>query len=471
VARPDGAQPAECREDGPPAPRPYKGAHSYRIEDRHLFFGREHDAARLVSLILSERLCLLHAPSGAGKTSLLQAEVIPELEDRGWNAVRALPHNDPQRFLKASTLFRVLPDPVLEIEAIDRVAAAVAPHVERVGDLPLRELRRVLEEMVPKHHASYIDARRSVAGELQCGDGSLLKSDDVMPVFTRFTNAAPRFGPTLLARHVNALARFSGGGPWSYRGLEELSSLLAVTSVDQLKAFFARPQAREAHADQIRFLTDREYTLVEFFDRLCGGWGSIVEEFGLVLVLDQFEELFTRFVDQRHRGSARDPTLPNWELRPAYFAALSELLPKDSMSAGGALPIKIVVSMRDDYIAQIDQLEEHTRRIQRQTRYHLELLSAVDCQDVISKPAAAFNISYEPEVLDRILAELPTEQDKIEDSPVPTSRMANAATRLSPKSTSRSSVTSRAASSATSTTSWRNSTRRIASRSSICSSR
>ncbi len=75
--------------------KPYKGPQSYGIQDASLFFGRDREAEQLLSKILSSRFTLLHAQSGAGKTSLLNARIIPQLEQRGWIPVRILPQNDP----------------------------------------------------------------------------------------------------------------------------------------------------------------------------------------------------------------------------------------------------------------------------------------------------------------------------------------------------------------------------------------
>ncbi|MCA1542444.1 hypothetical protein I6F18_21015 [Bradyrhizobium sp. NBAIM32] len=56
---------------------PYVGLRPYREAERHLLYGRDEDAARLVNKIFSSQLTLLYAASGVGKTSLLRSLVIP----------------------------------------------------------------------------------------------------------------------------------------------------------------------------------------------------------------------------------------------------------------------------------------------------------------------------------------------------------------------------------------------------------
>ncbi len=63
---------------------PYVGPRPYEPQDRHNFFGREREARELRALIVSEREALFYAQSGAGKTSLLNARVIPALEEEGF---------------------------------------------------------------------------------------------------------------------------------------------------------------------------------------------------------------------------------------------------------------------------------------------------------------------------------------------------------------------------------------------------
>lgn len=61
-------------------PRRYPGLKPFERSQSGVFHGRREDIQRLSNLILRERLVVLFAKSGIGKTSLLQAGVAPELE-------------------------------------------------------------------------------------------------------------------------------------------------------------------------------------------------------------------------------------------------------------------------------------------------------------------------------------------------------------------------------------------------------
>jgi WD40 repeat protein len=61
---------------------PYIGPRTFRREEGHLFFGRDKEAADLEALVASEKLVLFYAQSGAGKSSLINARLIPSLEDK-----------------------------------------------------------------------------------------------------------------------------------------------------------------------------------------------------------------------------------------------------------------------------------------------------------------------------------------------------------------------------------------------------
>lgn len=66
-----------------PTPRrnPYVGPRSFDLRES-LFFGRDRETRELTALLTARRVVLLHSPAGAGKTSLIQAALIPTLEKR-----------------------------------------------------------------------------------------------------------------------------------------------------------------------------------------------------------------------------------------------------------------------------------------------------------------------------------------------------------------------------------------------------
>ena len=61
-------------------PEPYKGLQPYEEENQDIFFGRETEREILIDKIFSNKLTLLFAGTGVGKSSLLQASVLSELK-------------------------------------------------------------------------------------------------------------------------------------------------------------------------------------------------------------------------------------------------------------------------------------------------------------------------------------------------------------------------------------------------------
>jgi len=61
----------------------YPGAQPFKVEEKSIFFGREADIEKFHQLLNIERLVVLHSKSGLGKSSLLNAGVIPKIEATG----------------------------------------------------------------------------------------------------------------------------------------------------------------------------------------------------------------------------------------------------------------------------------------------------------------------------------------------------------------------------------------------------
>lgn len=62
---------------------PYVGPRPFETRDEDRFFGRDREATTIMHLTLAHRYVLLYAASGAGKTSLVNAKLIPLLKNKG----------------------------------------------------------------------------------------------------------------------------------------------------------------------------------------------------------------------------------------------------------------------------------------------------------------------------------------------------------------------------------------------------
>ncbi len=64
---------------------PYVGPRSF--ETGEALYGRDRELRTLSALLIAERIVLLHSPSGAGKTSLLKAGLLPQLRKEDFNVL------------------------------------------------------------------------------------------------------------------------------------------------------------------------------------------------------------------------------------------------------------------------------------------------------------------------------------------------------------------------------------------------
>ena len=68
-----------------PRSNPYVGPRAFRTGEK--IYGRDRELRELLDLLIAERVILLHSPSGAGKSSLVQAGLIPRLQEEGFHAL------------------------------------------------------------------------------------------------------------------------------------------------------------------------------------------------------------------------------------------------------------------------------------------------------------------------------------------------------------------------------------------------
>jgi hypothetical protein len=71
----------------PLPPAPYVGMRAFEATERSIFFGRNQDATLLRDKVFSARLTVFYGPSGIGKSSILRALLVPDLEKEEARAI------------------------------------------------------------------------------------------------------------------------------------------------------------------------------------------------------------------------------------------------------------------------------------------------------------------------------------------------------------------------------------------------
>ena len=84
---------------------PYVGPRTFQENERDRFFGREREARDLLALAVSEQMVLFYAQSGAGKSSLVNTCLIPDLRKKGFNIFAGRVIGDPPSGLRIENIY------------------------------------------------------------------------------------------------------------------------------------------------------------------------------------------------------------------------------------------------------------------------------------------------------------------------------------------------------------------------------
>ena len=249
----------------PAGVNPYVGPRTFTRADRSRFFGRESEARELLSLVISQRLVLFYAQSGAGKSSLINTRLAPQLAEEG---------------------FAVLP--------IARVGGELPPGVSAVDNVFLFNLMLSLDQggRDPNRlaHVSLVD----FLARLTSDDGEHFTYDETLAAgAASATGAAPAAG---------------------------------------------LPAPGEAYAEP-----------------------------NYVLIIDQFEEIFTSHPDR-------------WEDRGAFFAQLDATMRADRR-------LWVVLTLREDYVAALDPYAPLLTDKLR-ARYYMQRMGIEAALEAVTRPAA-----------------------------------------------------------------------------------
>jgi hypothetical protein len=126
-------------------------------------------------------------------------------------------------------------------------------------------------------------------------------------------------------------------------------------------------------------------SLLDFLDAATKALGRT-----LVIILDQFEEFFIRLSP---------------EFRAAFIAELGTLCDAHDV------PVKVVLSLREDWLASVEEIEN---RIPEVFRIKMRLLPLTRDQalQAITAPVERLGVSYQPALVERLLEDLTGEGDR-----------------------------------------------------------
>ena len=249
---------------------PYVGPRTFATKEREFFFGRDREAQDLLSVVITERLVLFYAQSGAGKSSLINTRLIPGLIDE--------------------EEYQVLP-----------------------------------------------------VGRLQ---GEPVKKNDVDNIYVY------NLITSLIKRKVNE----------ALVSKLTLSQFLAGLDYDDGPGYFYNEsEALEPPG------ADRETGLK------------------VVLIIDQFEELFTTHQEE-------------WKKREDFFRQLSRAM-EDFPN------LSVVLAMRDDYVAVLEPYA-YLLPGKLRGRYYMQRLGHKAAREAVERPAAKQGRPFVPEVAEKLVNDL-----------------------------------------------------------------
>jgi WD40 repeat protein len=141
-------------------PNPYVGPRSYKRGEK--LYGRELESSELMDLIIAERIVMLYSPSGAGKSSLLNAAVIPALEENGFEVLPVMRVNlePPVGAALADEFNRYIFSLLLSVE--ESVPEANRFSLNELASLKLKEYLVRYRERAKDLDPSYDDTRAIV---------------------------------------------------------------------------------------------------------------------------------------------------------------------------------------------------------------------------------------------------------------------------------------------------------------------
>jgi WD40 repeat protein len=119
---------------------PYVGPRTFQENERDRFFGREREARELFALTVSEQLVLFYAQSGAGKSSLVNTCLIPDLRAKGFEVFMGRVAGDALPQIKVENIY---------VFNLIHSLASSDMSLEKINELTLSQYIVTLRDSLP----------------------------------------------------------------------------------------------------------------------------------------------------------------------------------------------------------------------------------------------------------------------------------------------------------------------------------
>lgn len=187
-------------------PNPYVGPRAYQAGET--LYGRDREIRDLLDLLVAERIVLLHSPSGAGKSSLVQAGLVPRLQE--------------DRFLVLPVV-RVNLEPPENLPAQEKFNRYVFSALLSLEEAIPEEQRLPLEELAGLSLSAYLDLHRAASTAKQTAAGEPPSSSEVI-IFDQFEElltTAPTDQPSKVVFFEQVGAALRNRSRWALFSMRE----------------------------------------------------------------------------------------------------------------------------------------------------------------------------------------------------------------------------------------------------------
>ncbi len=387
----------------------YVGPRPYEESNASIFFGREREARDLLSLVIANQLLLIYAPSGAGKTSLINARLVPML---GHVKDPALAEQlGPGKGFEVLPIARVsgLVPETMDLDAIPNsnifVFNTLVSWRKKDTGTPSAQQRKLAErELIGKRLCDYLEETRPVA--VQSVEGDDEEGEPLSPrvvIFDQFEEIFTRHYERWQDREgfFEQITDALKGGPLTLRRCD-IRRPAALMSRLVRGANSVCLALRERLPDGVnRLLKDDKKTVDERLE-------VIVSELNTILKGESLydEETFAGI-------NLRDETMQSLQQKrkSRNFLASNRLLLEDAFPdeiyrrAAGDRALRVVFSMREDYIAELDPYA-HLLPDRLGTRYRLDRLRRDAALAAVKSPLQFTTVSFAPGVAERLVDSL-----------------------------------------------------------------